>query len=159
MATYIAESSGYLAAAAAVTWTSGGPNSLAANTYSGLSDEIDNSTTKYMYVDLYLELGSAAFSGASSGIEIYLVPSVTGTSYPKWTGGVSTDETENIPHYVGFMATSASTTTQEMVLLFVKLPPGKYKWAIRNRGGTGVALAASGNTLYWRPHSYISTDA
>ena len=157
MATYTAKSSGYLAAAAAVTWTAAGPNSLATNTYSGLSDEIDNSTTKYTHVDLYMELGSAAYTGVGSGVEVYLVPSVTGTSYPKWTGGVSTDETENTPHFVGFMATSASTATQEMVLRDVELPPGKYKWAIRNRGGVG--LPASGNTLYWRPHGYISTDA
>lgn len=157
MATYTAKSSGYLAAAAAVTWASGGPNSLATNTYSGLSDEIDNSTTKYTHVDLYMELGSAAFTGAGSGIEIYLVPCVDGTNYPTWTGGVSTDETENTPHFVGFMATTASTAAQKMTLLDVEIRPGKYKWAIRNRGGVG--LAASGNTLYWRPHGYISTDA
>ena len=71
MATYTAKLSGYQAAAAAVTWTSGGLASLATNTYSGLSDEIDNSTTKYTHADLYLELGSAAFTGAGSGIEIY----------------------------------------------------------------------------------------
>lgn len=157
MATYTAKSSGYLAAAAAVTWTSGGPNSLATNTYSGLSDEIDNSTTKYTHVDLYLELGSAAFSGSGSGIEVYLVPSVDGTNYPTWTGSVSTDETENTAHFVGFMTTTASTAAQKMTLRAVELPPGKYKWALRNRGGVG--LPASGNALYWRPHGYISTDA
>ena len=66
MATYTAKSSGYLAAAAAVTWASGGPNSLATNTYSGMSDEIDNSTTGYTHADLYMDLGSAAFTGAGS---------------------------------------------------------------------------------------------
>lgn len=157
MATYTAKLSGYQAAATAVTWTSGGLASLASNTYSGLSDEIDNSTTKYTHVDLYLELGSAAYTGAGSGIEIYLVPSVDGTNYPTWTGGVSTDETENTPHFVGFMATTASTAAQKTVLRGVELPPGKYKWAIRNRGGVG--LNASGNALYWRPYGYVSTDA
>ncbi len=157
MATYTAKLSGYQAAATAVTWTSGGLASLATNTYSGLSDEIDNSTTKYTHADLYMELGSAAFTGAGSGIEIYLVPSVNGTTYPKWTGGVSTDETENTPHFIGFMATSGATGTQEMALRSVELPAGKFKFAVRNRGGTG--LNASGNALYWRPYGYISTDA
>ena len=157
MATYTAKLSGYQAAAAAVTWTSGGLASLASNTYSGLSDEIDNSTTKYTHVDLYMELGSAAFTGTGSGIEIYLVPCVDGTNYPTWTGSVSTDETENTPHYVGFMATTASTAAQKMTLRGVELPPGKYKWAVRNRGGVG--LNAAGNALYWRPHGYVSTDA
>ena len=157
MATYTAKLSGYQAAAAAVTWTSGGLASLASNTYSGLSDEIDNSTTKYTHVDLYMELGSAAFTGAGSGIEIYLVPCVDGTNYPSWAGGVSTDETENTPHFVGFMGTTASTAAQKMTLRGVELPAGKYKIAVRNRGG--VALAASGNALYWRPYGYVSTDA
>ena len=157
MATYTAKLSGYQAAAAAVTWTSGGLDSLATNTYSGLSDEIDNSTTKYTHADLYLELGSAAFTGAGSGIEIYLVPCVDGTNYPSWTGSVSTDETENTPHFVGFMATTASTTAQKMTLLDVQLRPGKYKWAVRNRGSVG--LNAIGNALYWRPHGYVSTDS
>lgn len=157
MATYTAKLSGYQAAAAAVTWTSGGLASLASNTYSGLSDEIDNSTTKYTHIDLYMELGSAAFTGAGSGIEIYLVPSVDGTNYPSWTGGVSTDETENTPHFVGFVATTASTAAQKMTLRGVELPAGKFKFAVRNRGGVG--LNASGNALYWRPYGYISTDA
>ena len=157
MATYTAKLSGYQAAAAAVTWTSGGLASLATNTYSGLSDEIDNSTTKYTHADLYLELGSAAFTGAGSGIEIYLVPCVDGTNYPTWTAAVNTEKPENVPHYVGFMATNASTAAQKMTLRGVELPPGKYKWAVRNRGGVG--LNASGNALYWRPHGYISTDA
>lgn len=157
MTTYTAKLSGYQAAATAVTWTSGGLASLATNTYSGLSDEIDNSTTKYTHVDLYMELGSAAFTGAGSGIEIYLVPSVDGTNYPTWTGAVSTDETENMPHFVGFVATSASTAAQKMTLRGVELPAGKFKFAVRNRGGVG--LNASGNALYWRPYGYISTDA
>lgn len=157
MATYTAKSSGYQAAAAAVIWTSGGLASLATNTYSGLSDEIDNSTTKYTHVDLYMELGSAAFTGAGSGIEIYLVQCVDGTNYPTWTGSVSTDETENTPHFVGFMATTASTAAQKMTLRGVELPAGKFKFAVRNRGGVG--LNATGNALYWRPYGYISTDA
>lgn len=156
MATYTAKLSGYQAAATAVTWTSGGPNSLATNTYSGLSDEIDNSTTKYTHADLYMELGSAAYTGTGSGIEVYLVPSVDGTNYPTWTDSVSTDEPENTAHFVGFMTTTASTAAQKMTLRAVELPPGKYKWAIRNR--SGVALPASGNALRWRPYGFIGTD-
>lgn len=156
MATYTAKLSGYQAAATAVTWTSGGLGSLASNTYSGLSDEIDNSTTKYTHIDLYMELGSAAFTGAGSGIEIYLVPSVDGTNYPTWTGAVSTDETENTAHFVGFMSTTASTAAQKMTLRAVELPAGKFKFAVRNLGGVG--LNASGNALYWRPYGYLSTD-
>ena len=82
MATYTAKLSGYQAAAAAVTWTSGGLASLATNTYSGLSDEIDNSTTKYTHADLYMELGSAAFTGTGSvrgAMEAYVAAVKNGT--------------------------------------------------------------------------------
>lgn len=157
MATYTAKLSGYQAAATAVTWTSGGPDSLASNTYSGLSDEIDNSTTKYTHVDLYMELSSQSYTGVPSGIEVFLVISVNGTTYPTWTSLVSTDEPENNAHRVGFMVGTGSTMAQKMVLRNVELPPGKYKWAVRNR--SGIILPASGNVLYWRPHGYISTDA
>lgn len=144
--------SGYLAAAASVTFSGTQTiNSLTDNEWTDLSDEIDNSSNKYVYADLYLELGSAAFTGTDSGIEIYLVPCVDGTNYPTWTGNVTSDETENVPFYVGFMFTTASTAAQKMTLLNVELPNGKYKWGIRNRGN--VTLSGSANTLYWRPHT------
>ena len=152
----VAKHSGYLAAAAAVSFT--GTQTLASlgdGEWTNLSDEIDNSTNKYALVDLYLDLASAAFT--SSGVEIYLVPSVDGTTYPTWTGNVSTEEPENQTHFVGSMNTTESTAVQDTILRNVVLPPGKYKWGVRNQ--TGIAFAASGNTLYWRPHSLAGDDS
>lgn len=141
--------SGYLNTATAVVWTSGQSlNSLTDNEFTDLSDEIDNSSNLYPYVDLYLVLASAAFTGTDSGVEIFLVPSVDGTNYPTWTGNGTSDEQENVPFQVGFMPTTGTTAAQAAVLLQVPLPNGKYKWAARNRGN--VSTAASGNTLYWR---------
>lgn len=158
MTTFTTKLSGYLASAAAITWASGQSlTSLTDNEYTDLSDEIDNSTTKYAYADLYIELGSAAFTGTDSGLEIYLIPSVDGTNYPTWTGNGTTDEQENNPYFVGFVPTTATTAAQKMVLRGVELPNGKYKWAFRNRGN--VTLASSANTVYWRPYSLIGTDA
>lgn len=147
--------SGYLASAATVVWTSGQAlDSLTDNEYTDLSDEIDNSTNKYMFADLELVLGSAAFTGADSGIELYLIPSVDGTNYPTWTGNGTTDEQENVGYFVGFMTLTGTTAAQRSVLRDVELPNGKYKFACRNRGN--VTLAGSGNTLKWRPHSVAS---
>lgn len=145
--------SGYLAAAAALTWASGTTlTSLTDNKFTDLCDEIDNSTNKYAFADIYLELGSAAFTGNDSGIEVFLVPCVDGTNYPTWTAGGTADETENALFAVGFIPTTASTAAQKGVLPGVPLPNGKYKWGFRNRGN--VTLAASGNTVYWRPAAY-----
>lgn len=146
--------SGYLTTATAVAWTGATQkiDSLTDNEWTDLSDEIDNSTNKYAFVDLELVLGSAAFTGSDSGIEVYLIPTVDGTNYPSWTGNVTSDETENNGFFVGFMATTASTAAQRMTLVRVPLPNGKYKYGLRNRGN--VTLASSGNTLSWRPHSF-----
>lgn len=143
--------SGYLAAAAAVVFSGTQQiNSLTDNEYTDLSDELDNTTPKYELVDLYLELGSAAFTGADSGAEVYLVPSVDGTNYPTWVGNTTTDQQTNGQFLVGVMPLAAATQAQKAVLRGVPLPNGKYKYALRSRAN--VTLAGSGNTLYWRPH-------
>lgn len=143
--------SGYKVAAQSIAWTSGQAlDSLTDNEWTDLSDEIDNSTNKYVYADLELYLASAAFTGTDSVIEIYLVPSVDGTNYPNWTGNVTTDEQENNSYYVGTATTSGATEAQRMVLRNIPLPNGKYKYGFRSRAG--VSLSASSNTAKWRPH-------
>ena len=144
--------SGYLAAAQSIVWTSGQAlDSATDNEYTDASDEVDNSTNKYMFADVEVVLASAAFTGTDSGIEVYLIPSVDGTNYPTWTGNGTADEQENNGFFVGFVSTTGTTSAQRMVLRDVELPSGKYKWAFRNRGN--VTLAASGNSASWRPHS------
>ena len=148
--------SGYLAAEAAIVF-SGTQTlvSLADNEYTDLSDEIDNSTNLYAMVDLRLVLASAAFiTPADCGLEIFLIPTEDGTTYPTWTGNTTTDAVHNNPLYVGYIPLTGTTAAQAGVLLDIYLPSGKYKWAARNRGN--VALAGSGNTIYWRPHSQQS---
>lgn len=144
--------SGYLTTATAIAWASGQTfDSAADNEYTDMSDEVDNSTNKYMFADLEVVLGSVTFTGTDSGIEVYVVPSVDGTNYPTWTGNGTSDEQENNGFFVGFLSTTGTTAAQRMVLRDVEIPNGKYKWAFRNRGN--VTLAASGNSASWRAHS------
>ena len=157
MATATLKLSGYLAAAAAVSFTGTQTlDSLTDNEWTNLSDEIDNSSNLYAIVDLELELGSAAFTGTDSGIEIHLIPSVDGTNYPTWTGNGTSDEQENNLFYVGFITTTGTTAAQVGTLLRVPLPNGKYKWGVRSRAN--VTLASSGNALNWRPHTVTSVS-
>ena len=147
--------SGYKAAAQSVVFSGTQQiDSLTDNEWTDLSDEIDNSSTKYMLADIELVLGSAAFTGTDSAIELYLVPSIDDTNYPDWTGNVTTDKQENNKWFIGSMTTSGATAAQRMGLRAISLPNGKYKFGIRSRAG--VTLAASGNTLKWRPHQYAS---
>lgn len=150
------EQTGYQSAAVTVVWTSGQDlDSLTDNEWTDESDAIDNSSNKYVFVDIELVLGSAAFTGTDSIIDLYLIPSVDGTNYADWTGNVTSEEQENVAHHVGSFTTSGATAAQRLTLRNVRVPPGLYKYA--NRNTAGVTLAASGNTLKWRPHSVAST--
>lgn len=124
--------------------------SLADDEWTNLSDEEDNSTNKYAFMDLELYLTSEAWTGDDSVVEIYVVPSVDGTNYPTWSGNDTSDHSENLAHYVGSMPTSQTTEAQRLVMRDVPMPQGKFKFGVRNR--TNIAFDASGNTLKYRPH-------
>jgi hypothetical protein len=148
--------SGYLASAVTIAWTAATQkiDSLTDNEWTDLSDEIDNSTNKYAMADLDLVLGSAAFTGTDSGIEVYVVPTVDGTNYPTWSGNATTDAPEQQHYFVRFLPLKATTAAQRVTTAAegpINMPQGKFKFGIRSRAN--VALAASGNTLYYRPHS------
>lgn len=149
--------SGYLAAAASVAWTGATQkiDSLTDNEWTDLSDEIDNGTNKYPYADLDLALGSAAFTGSDAGVEVYIVPTVDGSNYPDWTGNSTSDAPEQNHYFVAFLPLKASTAARRVVTssqAAIELPQGKFKFGIRSRAN--VTLAASSNTLYYRPKSY-----
>lgn len=151
--------SGYLATAQTVAWTGATQkiDSLTDNEWTDLSDEIDNSTNLYPFADIDLALGSAAFTGADAGIEVYIVPTVDGTNYPDWTGNSTSDAPGQAHYFAAFLPLAASTSAKRVVSssqYAIELPQGKFKFGIRNRGN--VSLASSGNTLYWRPKSYDS---
>jgi hypothetical protein len=150
---------GYLASAVAIAWTAATQkiDSLTDNEWTDLSDEIDNTTNLYAFADLDLILGSAAFTGADAGIEVYIVPTIDGTTYPDWSGNATTDAPEQDHLRVAFLPLKASTAARRAVSSSqspVRLPNGKFKFGIRSRAN--VTLASSGNTLYYRPHSLQS---
>lgn len=124
--------------------------SLADDEWTDLADEINNAAAgaKAVFADFHLTLGSAAFTGADSAVELYLLAPGLADVYPDWTGDGITDEQEHNVHFVGGFTTSGATTIQELYLRDVEVPPGKYKLGVRNRGG--VALAGSGSALNYR---------
>jgi hypothetical protein len=150
--------SGYLASEAAIVFAGTQQlDSLADNEWTDLSNEIDNSTNKYERCDLRVDLASITPTGTDAGLEIYLVPTVDGTTYPTWTGNSTSDAQENQAYYVGFVPLKAAAQAQDGVLMSVALPNGKYKWGVRNRAN--VALAADAGDIYWRPWGYLGDEA
>ena len=149
---------GYLASEAAIVFAGTQQlDSLADNEYTDLSNEIDNSTNKYAYVDLRIDLASLNPSGTDAGLEIFLVPTVAGTTYPDWTGNSTSDQKQNQPYYVGFVPLATGSAVKDAALMRVELPNGKYKWGVRNRAN--VALAADAGDIYWRPWGYLGDEA
>jgi hypothetical protein len=147
------KSSGYLATESALVWTSGQSlNSLTDGEWTDLSDEIDNTTDLYVMADVRIDLASAAFTGTDSILEAYVVPTIDGTTYPTWTGNVTTDQQENNKFFVDSATTTGTTAAQDMAIQRIVIPPGKYKVGFRNNAG--VSLAASGNNAYLRFHSF-----
>jgi hypothetical protein len=142
--------SGYKASAETALTTE--LNALANGSASVLSAEIDNSTNKYLYADMELNLASLTPT-AGGFLSLYLVASVDGTNYPLWDAGASPG-TANNNYLVGTFSTKAAAAAQRLVMRDIELPPGKYKFGIYN--GAGVALAASSNTLSWRPYNTAS---
>lgn len=148
----VLQSSGYLTTPITISWSAGQSlDSLADNEFTDLSDEIDNTSNLYKVSDFEVVLGSAAFTGADSGLELYIVRSVDGTNYPTWTGNGTSDEQENVKYLRDSSLTTGTTASQRMVFFDIVLPPGKFKVAFRNRAN--VTLAGSGNTVKHRPHS------
>lgn len=127
--------------------------------WTNLSAEFDNSTNGYMFMDVEVNLAAptTAWSGADSAYEIYMVPSVDGASYPSVVadGTTATDEQENSQYFVGSITTQgAGTVACRQVIRGVEVPNGKFKIFGRNR--TNQTLAATGNTIKWRPWGYKS---
>ena len=144
--------SGYKAAAQTALSTE--LNTLTNDSWSALSAEIDNSTNGYMFADIEFDLSSITPTGADAAVELYLVPSIDDTQYPTYTETGSADEQENNQYFVGSVTLSLDAEIHIHTIRGIELPPGKFKFGIRNR--SNVALGATGSTVKWRPWQYSS---
>jgi len=127
------------------------------DTYSALSGEFDNSTTGYMFMDVEVYLASADFTtpgGADMAVEVYVVPSVDGTNYPNYQDSGTTTSQENNQYFVGSVTVEDVNGAVRATLRGVEIPNGKWKMGVRNV--TNRTLAATLNTVKWRPWGYKS---
>ena len=148
--------SGYEASAVTVAWTSGQSlDSLTDDETTDLSDAFDNSSSNYALADVEINLASAAFTGDDCAIELYLVPSVDGTNYSTWMGNTTSPGNANSNYQVGSVTISAGTAAARLSFRDVPLYNGLQKFALRSRAN--VSLAATGNTLKYRPHQIMYT--
>jgi len=127
------------------------------DTWSALSGEIDNSTNGYMLMDIEVVLASADFTtpgGADMAIEVYIVPSIDGTNYPDYIEAGVAESQENNQYFVGSVTVHSVNAAFNGSIRGVEVPIGKWKLGVRNRANR--TLAATLNTIKWRPWAYKS---
>jgi hypothetical protein len=132
-------------------------NSLANNSGTALGPEIDNTTNAYQFGRLYLHIASNSLAfTTSSYVDVFLLPSNAGATYPTYTSGASYKLAE-ANYRIGSISINPATQAANVVeewLEGVRLPAGKFKCVLVNHAG--VTLPASGNTLdlYPTPTQY-----
>lgn len=132
----------YAAAIASILTTE--LNSLAHNANTAASEAIDNSSALNLYHDLTLTIATQGSSRSTgSTINVYLIPALDDTNYDAVN--------ETTAEVVAVFSLDASTTARQITRRDIPIPPGKFKYFIRN--ASGQALAASGNILEYRAHS------
>lgn len=143
--------SGYKSTEVTLVWSSGQDlHSLTNDETTDLSDAFDNDTNQYALCDVEVYLASAAFTGTDCAIELFIVPSVDGTNYATWFGNTTTPGAANSNYIVGKGRISVGTAAARVIFKDIPLYNGLQKFALRSRAN--VSLAASGNTVKYRPH-------
>jgi hypothetical protein len=119
-------------------------NSLGNGSISAASSALDNTSNLDLYDDLTFTIatqGGARSAGAA--VTVLMVQALDGTNY---------DDVEvSCGQVVAVFPLDAATTARQCSVRDVPIPPGLFKYFIRN--GTGQAFASSGNILERRPHS------
>jgi hypothetical protein len=132
----------YTAAIASVLTTD--LNSLANAGISAASSALDNTSNLDLYDDLTFTIatqGGARSAGAT--VSVLMVQALDGTNYD--------DVETTCGQLVAVFPLDAATTARQVSVRDVPIPPGLFKYFVRNN--TGQAFAASGNILERRPHS------
>jgi hypothetical protein len=127
-------------------------NSLASGSYSSLGSAFNNvfataNFNGYFLADVMLNL--AAYTGtptAGSYIGVWFIPAIDGTNYDAGGSTIAVGADVIIP--VDALASGPYQRTMRNIWL----PCGQFKTLAQNNG-TGIALAASGNTIKVRPVS------
>jgi len=145
--------SGYGHEATTVAWTTGQDfTSLLDDEWTDLSDEIDNSTLKYLSADFEFALASV-FTVTPASLELYIIPTLDGTNYPDWAGLVTGAQEENDQYFAGSVTLKIANQAHRAVLEDVTMPQGKFKIGVHSNAG--VTLVST-STVKFRRHGYSS---
>lgn len=116
-------------------------NSLGNGAFCSVGSAYDNTSNldEWFWFDLVL---ASLNPTAGAYVNIYAVPSLDGTNY---ADAPSSTNPGNHMLVATLSITTGSAAKRQMSLFPFLLPPGKWKFVIKN--GTGVSFGASSNTL------------
>ena len=129
-----------------------GLNALGASTGKAISAALDNTSDGAaaggdLFDDLDLSVNFVSAPTVGTVIELYLLPSLDGgTTYAD--GSASVEPQSSL--FVGGFAVRADTAVQRLFVRGVPLPPGFFKYLLRNT--TNQAFPASGSVLRRNPY-------
>lgn len=133
--------------------TAGQLNALANNGFSSLSSAHDNSSNLDRWGFLELKLGSfTATAGAS--VSVYLVPSVD--------GGSDYNDTPSSTNPGGHMLvatlsiTSGASAKIAVTSVPFALPPGHFKFCVRNQTGAAFANSATNALVFYTSNESVA---
>lgn len=124
-------------------------NSLANESTSAMSSEIDNTTGKWQMCRLWLHLASNSLAFTSSSFAmVYFLPNIDAAgTYPTFTSGTGTKLAT--PNYgvaaIGINPVTQSANVVDEAVDYALMNIGKFKAVLQNL--SGVAFPASGNEL------------
>ena len=120
-----------------------GLNSLG-NGNTAIGSSIDNSSDLYMYIALEVVLPSITTGAGAPSIDVWCLSSADGTNYEDGSAGTPGVIPDRPPD-ASFALKPSSTSAWRRVIVNVPIPPVKFDLLLMNN--SGVALAASANTL------------
>lgn len=112
-----------------------------------IGSQVDNSSDRKTHMEIWFAVDTDRTSvGTSARLDVYLIDSPDGTSYPDPPGTTAADVTES--YYKGTISSVKRGGTVTNFLsghLTVTIPPRKFKIVVFN--ALGVALPSNNNTV------------
>lgn len=125
-----------------------GLNSLANNTNSAATADIDNDTDLEMFADIALVLGTQTSRTGTPLVKVYITHSIdAGTNF--------SDLDHTTSELICALPVATGTAAQRVHRTRIPIPPGEFRVFLRNE--TSQAFNASGNTLTIIRYSVEST--
>jgi hypothetical protein len=99
-----------------------------------------SSSAGYLMAELQIDVTFGSAPTANTGLSVWFLRAIDGTNYEM--GGSSTTPTR----WPDAVIPLAALTTQQLITVECKLPPGTFKPLLKN-DGSGQAFPSSGSTL------------